>query len=57
MKKIAEVHFDKTLLLVGPINNNQVYDLGMDKMPNIIFGSKTLLVKGISAKKTNPLIM
>ncbi|MDB4539711.1 MAG: glycosyltransferase [Saprospiraceae bacterium] len=43
MKKIAEVHFDKTLLLVGPINNNQVYDLGMDKMPNIIFtGSKDI---------------
>jgi len=43
MKKIAEVHSDKTLLLVGPINNNEVYELGMDKMPNIIFtGSKDI---------------
>lgn len=43
MKKIAEVHSDKTLLLVGPINNNEVYELGMDKMPNVIFtGSKDI---------------
>ena len=43
MKKIAEVHSDKTLLLVGPINNTEVYELGMDKMPNIIFtGSKDI---------------
>lgn len=43
MKRIAEVHADKTLLLVGPINNNEVYELGMDKMPNVIFtGSKDI---------------
>ena len=43
MKRIAEVHSDKTLLLVGPINNTEVYELGMDKMPNIIFtGSKDI---------------
>jgi teichuronic acid biosynthesis glycosyltransferase TuaH len=43
IKKIAEVHADKTLLLVGPINNTEVYELGMDKMPNIIFtGSKDI---------------
>jgi len=43
MKKIAEVHSDKTLLLVGPINNTEVYELEMDKMPNIIFtGSKDI---------------
>ena len=43
MKKIAEAHQDKTLLLVGPINNTEVYELGMDKMDNIIFtGSKDI---------------
>lgn len=43
IKKIAEVHSDKTLLLVGPINNNEIYELGIDKMPNIIFtGSKDI---------------
>ena len=43
MKQIAEKHSDKTLLLVGPINNTEVYELGMDKMPNVIFtGSKDI---------------
>lgn len=43
MKKIAETHSDKTLLLVGPINNTEVYELGLDKMPNVIFtGSKDI---------------
>ena len=43
IKKIAETHTDKTLLLVGPINNTEVYELGIDKMPNVIFtGSKDI---------------
>ena len=43
IKKIAEMHSDKTVLLVGPINNSEVYELGMDKMPNIKFtGSKDI---------------
>jgi len=43
IKKIAEQNTDKTLLLVGPINNNEVYELGIDKMPNVIFtGSKDI---------------
>ena len=41
LKKIAEQHKDKTLLLVGPINNTECEELGIDKMPNVIFtGSK-----------------
>ncbi|MEM6963897.1 MAG: glycosyltransferase [Bacteroidota bacterium] len=43
IKKMATVHQDKTLLLVGPINSNEVYELGIDKMPNVIFtGSKDI---------------
>ena len=36
MRKIAEAHPDKTLLLVGPINSPEVYEQGLDKMPNVI---------------------
>ena len=36
LRKIAEVHSDKTLLLVGPINSPEVYEQGLDKMPNVI---------------------
>jgi teichuronic acid biosynthesis glycosyltransferase TuaH len=36
LRKIAEAHPDKTLLLVGPINSPEVYEQGLDKMPNVI---------------------
>jgi teichuronic acid biosynthesis glycosyltransferase TuaH len=45
LKKIAEYHKDKTLVLVGPINSQEVYDLGLDKMPNVILtGAKPITV-------------
>jgi teichuronic acid biosynthesis glycosyltransferase TuaH len=41
LKKTAEAHPDKTLVLVGPINSPKYSELGLDKMPNIIStGSK-----------------
>ena len=36
LKKIALYHSDKTLVLVGPINNDQYKKVGLDKMPNVI---------------------
>ncbi len=36
LKKIAEEHSDKTLLLVGPINNTTYKTLGIDQLPNVI---------------------
>ncbi|HHB77723.1 MAG TPA: glycosyltransferase family 1 protein [Saprospiraceae bacterium] len=43
VKKLAEAHQDKTLVLVGPINCDEFYTLGMDKIPNIITtGSKNI---------------
>ncbi len=40
---IAKAHPDKTLLLVGPINSPEVYEKGLDKMPNVILtGSKPI---------------
>ncbi len=43
LKKIAEHHKDKTLLLVGPINNTECAELGLDRMQNVIFtGSKDI---------------
>lgn len=36
VKKLAEVHHDKTLVLVGPINCDDFYTLGVDKLPNVI---------------------
>ncbi len=45
LKKIAEHHTDKTLLLVGPLNNTEYKEIGLDKMPNVIFtGSKNITV-------------
>ncbi len=45
LKKIAEFHKDKTLLLVGPINSPEVTETGLDKMPNVIFtGSKDIRI-------------
>lgn len=41
--KIATVHHDKTLLMVGPLSNNNYKKAGLDQLPNVIFtGSKTL---------------
>ncbi len=36
-KKIALAHPDKTLVIVGPINSQEFYDIGLDKMPNVVF--------------------
>jgi teichuronic acid biosynthesis glycosyltransferase TuaH len=42
-KKIALQHTDKTLVIVGPINCKEFYDIGLDKMPNVITtGSKKI---------------
>ena len=38
IKKTAEAHTDKHLVLVGPVNSPQVERLGIDKMPNVIMG-------------------
>ncbi|MFT5166214.1 MAG: teichuronic acid biosynthesis glycosyltransferase TuaH [Saprospiraceae bacterium] len=43
LQKIAEYHSDKTLLLVGPINNTEYQEIGLDQLPNVIFaGSKNI---------------
>ncbi len=43
IRRLAEGHPDKTLLLVGPINSPKVYSEGLDKMPNVILtGAKTI---------------
>ncbi len=34
--KIAKSNLDKTLLLVGPVPSKKFYDLGLDKMKNVI---------------------
>ncbi len=36
IKKVAEKHADKTVVLVGPINSDEFYELGIDKLPNVI---------------------
>ncbi len=43
LKKVAEAHSDKTVLLVGPINNTEYKEVGLDQLDNIIFaGSKDI---------------
>ncbi len=43
VKKMAEIHHDKTVVLVGPINCDDFYTLGIDKLPNVITtGSKNI---------------
>ncbi len=43
LKKIALAHTDKTLLLVGPVNNTEYKEIGLDKLDNVIFtGSKDI---------------
>ncbi|MEN0046017.1 MAG: glycosyltransferase [Bacteroidota bacterium] len=37
LKAIAETHKDKTLVLVGPTNNEEYKEIGLDKLPNVIF--------------------
>ncbi len=37
LKKTALAHPDKTLLLVGPINNTIYKEIGLDQLPNVIF--------------------
>jgi glycosyltransferase involved in cell wall biosynthesis len=43
LKKIALAYPDKTLLLVGPLNSREPADIGLDKLPNVVFaGSRAL---------------
>lgn len=43
MKRIAIEHPDKTLLLVGPVNNTEMEEIGLDKLPNVIItGTKNI---------------
>jgi teichuronic acid biosynthesis glycosyltransferase TuaH len=43
LKKAALAHPDKTFLLVGPMNNTECNEIGLDKLPNVIFtGSRRL---------------
>jgi len=43
VKKLAEAHKEKTVVLVGPINCDDFYTLGIDKIPNVITtGSKNI---------------
>lgn len=43
LKKTAEAHPDKTLLLVGPKNSPEIAQLGLENIPNIVFaGSRRL---------------
>ncbi len=43
LRRIAEEHPHKTLMLVGPINSTEVYEQGLDKMPNVILtGAKKI---------------
>lgn len=41
IKKVALAHPDKTLVLVGPVNSREIYELGIDQLPNVVLtGSK-----------------
>ncbi|MFM2268266.1 MAG: hypothetical protein RL757_1707 [Bacteroidota bacterium] len=43
LKKIALRHSEKTLVIVGPINSDEFYKVGLDKISNVIFtGSKKI---------------
>ncbi len=37
LKKIAMHHQDKTMVLVGPIQTNEHKEIGLDKLPNVVF--------------------
>ncbi|MFT4666027.1 MAG: teichuronic acid biosynthesis glycosyltransferase TuaH [Polaribacter sp.] len=40
LKKTAEAHPDKTMVLIGPINNTQYKTIGLDQLPNVRFLDK-----------------
>lgn len=41
LKSVALAHPNKTVVLVGPMDHREIYDLGIDKLPNVILtGSK-----------------
>lgn len=43
LKKVAQDHPDKTVLLVGPVNSPEPAAIGLDQMPNVVFaGSRRL---------------
>jgi teichuronic acid biosynthesis glycosyltransferase TuaH len=43
IKQTAVAHPDKAFLLVGPLNNTEYKEIGLDQLPNVIFiGSKKL---------------
>ncbi len=43
LKKAALAHPDKTFLFVGPINNTEIAEIGLDQLPNVVFtGSRKL---------------
>lgn len=48
IKKVAEKHKDKTILLIGPNNNTELAELKIDKMPNVI------MTGSINIKKLPP---
>jgi glycosyltransferase involved in cell wall biosynthesis len=37
LKKVAEFHHDKILFLIGPINTTEHSEVGLDKLPNVVF--------------------
>ncbi|MFT3824913.1 MAG: glycosyltransferase [Chitinophagaceae bacterium] len=37
LKKVAEYHHDKILFFIGPIQGTGPSDIGLDKLPNVIF--------------------
>ena len=37
LKKVATFHHDKILFFVGPVNTTEHREVGLDKMPNVIF--------------------
>lgn len=45
IKKIAQHNQDKTLVLVGPVNNTEIKSLGIDTMPNVIMPGPKRIVE------------
>lgn len=37
LKKVADFHKDKTLVFVGPVQTEEHKEVGLDKMPNVVF--------------------
>lgn len=43
LKKVADFHTDKLLLMVGPLDNDSYKKVGLDTLPNVVFtGSKKI---------------